>query len=82
MLETHPFRKNYGKDGAPYAILFWLGEFAGAVDRRVLGDGFVPDVVVEPIQIGLEEGAERFGLIHTVAEPGVEDHARVDTLIL
>ncbi len=62
-----------GIDGS--GDLFHRGELARAEERRIGGDGVAPDVVVEPVEIGLHDGALRFGLGDGVAEAGVKNQA-------
>jgi len=57
-------------------------KLTAAVERRVLRNGFIPDVVVEPIPVGLLQRLLRLGLVYAVAEAAVENHARLDVLVL
>jgi hypothetical protein len=49
---------------------------------RILWDGLVPDVMIEPIEIRLHRRAQRFRIIPTVTKSGVQDQAGLDFLIL
>ena len=67
---------------ARYLLRRWLNELAGAENRRVLGKRFAPDVVAEPVEIRLHDGAVGFRLGDRVAETLIEDQARRDVLVL
>src|SRR5215471_3351441 len=62
--------------------LFRRFELAGAEQRRVCREGIAPDVVIEPVEVGLHDGTVRFGLGDGVTEAGVGDEARFDVLVL
>jgi hypothetical protein len=57
-------------------------ELARAVDRRVFRYRLVPEVVAEPIEVGLRQSEHRFRFVDAVSETGVENHSRLDGLIL